>query len=102
MEKREILEKRFDDSQLQWYIVITSKKQNQALWKHNLRRNIWGELNGKASEIPGFFFGFPGIQNALKTSGFGALPQVKNQGVHSLLQTFWGEQHALRQPRFVF
>jgi len=40
MEKREILEKRFDDSQLQWYIVITSKKQNQALWKHNLRRNI--------------------------------------------------------------
>ena len=37
-----------------------------------------------------FSFGFPGIRNALKTSGFGAAPQVKNQGVHSLLQIFLG------------
>ena len=38
-------------------------------------KEYFGWMNGKASEISGFFFGFPGIQNALKTSGFGAEPQ---------------------------
>ena len=35
-------------------------------------------IDGKARVTSGFFFGFPGIQNASKTSGFGAEPQALN------------------------
>ena len=35
-------------------------------------------IDGTARVTSGFFFGFPGIQNASKTSGFGAEPQALN------------------------